>query len=97
MGDCHLYHDEIRISVRDPQKTEVWVFLRGEGDCPFQCCGWRHKAFPASVTSMDILTMWGNGEQNPLDWPRQDPPPTVLNYTPDFDAIEAQMLNRTLN
>lgn len=97
MGDCHLYHDEIRISVRDPKKTEIWVHIRGEGDCPFQCIGWRYKAFPADVKAVDILKMWENGEHSPLEWPRLNPPPTVLNYTPDWDAIEAEIKARTIN
>lgn len=97
MGDCHLYHDEIRINVADPTKTKVWVYLRGEGDCPFQCIGWRYKEFPASVTSMDVLDLWSKGQENPLDWPRMDPPPTVPNYTPDWDAIERDIKSRTIN
>lgn len=92
MGDCYLHHDEIRLSVRDPEKTEVWVYIRGEGDCPFQCIGWRYKAYPAAVTAVDILQMWDRGELNPMEWPRMDPPPTVPNYTPDWDALEAQAL-----
>jgi hypothetical protein len=97
MGDCHLYHDEIRINVSDPKVTKVWVYLRGEGDCPFQVVGWRYKEFPSSVMAHDILTMWANGDQNPLDWPRMDPPPTVPNYSPDWDAIEMQIRSRTIN
>jgi hypothetical protein len=92
MGDCHLFHDEIRVSVRQPDITEVWVFIRGEGDCPFQCIGWRYKAFPSSMTTLDIMTLWSKDELNPLDWPRMDPPPTEPNYTPDWDAIEAEAL-----
>jgi hypothetical protein len=94
MGDCTLFHDEIRFSVRDPEKTEVWVYLRGEGDCPFQCIGWRYKAFPPSVKPMDILVSWSVGDYDPLDWERKDPPPTELNYNPDWDAIEADILAR---
>lgn len=92
MGDCHLYHDEIRINVSDPTVTKCWVYLRGEGDCPFQVVGWHYKEFPASVLSVDILTMWQNGEENPMSWPRMDPPPTVPNYSPDWDAIEAEAM-----
>lgn len=93
MGDCHLHHDEIRISVRDPEITDVWVYIRGEGDCPFQAVGWRFKSFPAAVTATDILQMWDRGELNVMEWPRMDPPPTVPNYNPDWDAIEAGILD----
>lgn len=92
MGDCHLFHDEIRVSVRRPDITEVWVYLRGEGDCAFQMVGWRYKAFPSTVTTEEIFAMWSKNEINPMEWPRMDPPPTELNYTPDWDAIEAQAL-----
>lgn len=92
MGDCHIFHDEIRISTRSPDVTEVWVYLRGEGDCPFQCVGWRYKAFPLSASVADILTMWSKDELGPISWPRMDPPPTVPNYNPDWDAIEAGIL-----
>lgn len=88
MGDCHLYHDEIRINVADPNVTKCWIYLRGEGDCPFQCVGWHYNEFPASVTSQDILCSWADGKINPISWPRMDPPPTVPNYTPDWDGIE---------
>lgn len=94
MGDCHIFYDEIRISLRQPDLTETWVYIRGEGDCPFQCVGWRYKAFPRLVTAADVMTMWQNGDESPLDWPRMDPPPTVLNYTPDWDAIEADIVAR---
>jgi len=97
MGDCYLFHDEIRFSVRHPDITEVWVYIRGEGDCPFQCIGWRYKAFPSSVKTHEILTMWSNGDENPLEWPRMDPPPTVPNYTPDWDAIMAEVEARMTN
>lgn len=92
MGDCTLFYDEIRFSVRDPDKTEMWVFIRGEGDCPFQALGWHYKAFPPTFTTMDILLRWMNNEEEPATWERRDPLPTVKNYTPDWDAIEADLL-----
>lgn len=94
MGDCTLVHDEVRISVRDPEKTELWVYLRGVGDCPYQCIGWRYKAFPPTANCIDVIAMYASGEENPLDWERKDPPPTVLNYSPDWDAIEADLLEK---
>lgn len=88
MGNCLLHFDEIRVSTRNPDVTEAWVYVRGEGDCPFQVIGWRYKAFPLNVTVLEILTQWASDEINPLDWPRMDPPPTEPNYTPDWDKIE---------
>ena len=100
MGDCHLFHDEIRISVRDPEKTELWVYIRGEGDCPFQCLGWHYKAFPSTVTSLEVLQRWAEGLEDPLYWERRNPPQTELNYElPDLEALEAALglRNRTIN
>lgn len=94
MGDCSVFYDEIRFSVRDPDKTEMWVFIRGEGDCPFQALGWHYKTFPSSVTTMQILAQWAAGAEDPLKWERRDPPPTEPNYNPDWDAIEADLKAR---
>lgn len=97
MGDCHIYQDEIRVSLRDTSKLEMWVLLRGEGDCPFQVLGWRYKAFKMPTTVFDVFQMIGEDRENPIEWERRDPLPTVLNYTPDWDILEAQILSRTLN
>jgi hypothetical protein len=95
MGDCHLFHDEIRISVRDPEKTELWVYIRGEGDCPFQCLGWHYKAFPSTITSHEVLQRWAEGLENPLGWERQNPPQTELNYElPDYETLIEEMIKK---
>lgn len=89
MGDCHTYYDEIRISVRDPELTECWIFVRGVGDCPFQFLGWHYKAFPSSLTSLDVLRLWIEGKEDPILWERKDPPATVPNiYPPSLKEIE---------
>lgn len=97
MGDCAVFYDEIRFSVRNPDITEMWVFVRGEGDCPFQVLGWHYKAFPSSVTTIEILTAWLAGDENPMTWMRRDPPPTLHNYEPDFEALETMIRNRAVN
>lgn len=93
MGDCHLFHDEIRISVREPGKTEMWVYIRGEGDCPIQCLGWWYKAFPLPITAADVLQRWTDGVENPLNWERRNPPQTELNYEmPDYEKLLEDMI-----
>lgn len=94
MGDCATFYDEIRFSVRRPDLTEMWVFIRGEGDCPHQLLGWHYKAFPSTMTTMDILKSWLDGGEDPMLWPRMDPPPTVKNYEPDLEALEALLVKR---
>lgn len=76
MGACHTYYDEIRFNVFDPDVTHVYVFIRGEGDCPFPVHGWHHKAFPATMTTLDIHNLLWNGE-DPVLWQRADPPKVV--------------------
>lgn len=72
MGACHTYFDELRFDVRDPEETHVYVFVRGEGDCPFFIHGWHHKAFPAVMTTLEIQSLLWNGE-DPLLWERANP------------------------
>lgn len=95
MGDCAVFYDEIRVSVRDPERLEIWVYIRGQGDCPFQALGWHYQAFPASVTTQDFLNQWAKGDHDPLMWPRQNPPETVPNFEPpSLDQIEAAIRGR---
>jgi len=67
-----MTYDEIRIDVRDPQLTHVYVFcsLPEMGHVP---TGWRHKAFPAKFSSLDILTLWAKGKEDPLKWDMGSP------------------------
>lgn len=94
MGNCATYYDEIRFSVRKPDTTEMWVYIRGEGDCPHLLLGWHYKAFPSTMTTLDILQAWLSGGDDPMMWPRMDPPPTVKNYDPDFEALETMIRER---
>lgn len=90
MGDCSLFYDEIRLDVRQTGTTTLYVFIRGEGDCPFQVLGWHAKGFPSSMTSIEILERWGKGEEDPMLWPRRNPPETTLNYElPDLESMLA--------
>lgn len=74
MSDCHVYYDELRFDVRDPEMTEVYVFIRTEGDCPHMLMGWHYKAFPASQTTQDIFAAMWDGKENPMMWPLKAPP-----------------------
>lgn len=88
MGNCALFFDEFRSIVSDPEHNHIYIFIRGEGDCPFQVLGWHYKAFPATVTTMDVLRLWTHGEEDPLRWERKNPPPTVPNWEmPDLSEL----------
>jgi hypothetical protein len=83
MGTCHTFYDELRFDVRDPHQTHVYVYIRAEGDCPHMIQGWHHKAFPASMSTMDIMQSLWKDDIDPLSWPLQAPPSTARNETLD--------------
>jgi hypothetical protein len=72
MGKATAFYEELRFDTRDPETTHVYVFIRGEGDCPFFVHGWHHKAFPATVNTLEIQTLLWNGEDM-LTWEREAP------------------------
>lgn len=74
MGKCSTFYDELRFDTRDPDVTHVYMFIRAEGDCPFWCYGWHHKAFPSSVTTPEIITKLWEGD-DPVTWDREPPRP----------------------
>lgn len=95
MGNATFFYDELRFDTRDPDVTHVYVFLRGEGDCPHFVHGWHHKAFPCSVTTLEIQTQLWNGETNPLTWEREVPgaqPLVNLFNGQEFVTVRAQEL-----
>ncbi len=79
MANTPVSYDEIRIDVRDPELTHAYVYVRDmDGSFPI-VRGWHHKAFPASMSTLDIMNAWAEGKENPLMWPRNAPP---ANPTP---------------
>jgi hypothetical protein len=74
MGKCSVSYDEIRIDVRDPEITKVWVYISMEGDCPHQIQGWHHRCFPARFNMVQIIEGFGTKDGDPVMWPRQAPP-----------------------
>lgn len=75
VGRCTITYDEIRFDVRQPDLTDVYVFVSGEGDCPMQALGWHHKAFSGRHTTRDIhALLFTSDEYDPVTWPRRSPP-----------------------
>jgi hypothetical protein len=96
MGNCTVFHDELRFLVTDPDALHVYVFLRAEGDCPFMVNGWHYKEFPASVTTFDVLKMMGDGSEKPINWERQAPGPVCTDsiFSPnEYVPVLAKELN----
>jgi hypothetical protein len=77
MGNCTVFHDELRFDVRDPEVTHVYCFIRGEGDCPFMVHGWHHKAFPKAFTTQELFNMIWAGQESPITWEREAPVPML--------------------
>ena len=73
MANTSVFFDEVRINVADPQLTHVYVLVRTEGDAPHMVGGWYYRAYPASITSEEIIkTMW-NEDGGVLYWARKAP------------------------
>lgn len=77
MGDCRTFYDEVRFDVRNPDVTHVYVFIRGEGDCPYFVQGWHHKEFPASLPTLEIHALIFQFGDDPVLWERAEPPRTA--------------------
>jgi hypothetical protein len=76
MANCLYNIDEIRFDVRDPEWTNVYVYLETNGsDCPFMVQGWHHKAYPHTMTTDAIhAKLRSTEEDDPVLWPRRAPP-----------------------
>lgn len=69
MANTGIAYQEVRINVRDPQLTHVYVFVEiVSGEYMHMVEGWRHKVFPAAMSMQDILKAWAEGKEDPLLW-----------------------------
>lgn len=76
MADTLVAFQEIRIDVRDPELTQVYVFIENTSNDGCNWIeGWHHKTFPARMTSVEILGSWE--EDSPLLWAMKAPPNTA--------------------
>lgn len=75
MAEAGVFYDEIRIDVRDPDATHVYVYCRIVGDFTQRLTGWHYKSFPPTVPSVKILRdhMFKGGETDPLMWEMKTP------------------------
>lgn len=70
---------EVRFDVRDEHTTHCYVRIEPHsGDVPHMVLGWHHKAFPASMTTLDIHRQMAEGD-NPMMWERLSPPETLAS------------------
>lgn len=74
MANTLIAYQEIRIDVRDPELTQVYVFIENlSNDGMMGVQGWHHKTYPASMSSLAILQSWSDGKEDPLFWPLNAP------------------------
>lgn len=74
MANTVISYDEIRMDVRDENFTHVYVWITNVSkDGMFGVEGWHHKAFPASMSTFDIMKAWFDGKEDPLLWEFKDP------------------------
>lgn len=61
VGKCSTAIREIRFVIAD-ERTEAFVFVEAEGDCPHMIAGWHREEFPAALPVTAILEQWiGSG------------------------------------
>lgn len=66
--------DELRMDVRDPNVTHVYVYLTATGDSPHFVQGWHHKTYPANLNTLEVhKLLWSSSEHDPLLWERLAP------------------------
>ena len=69
MANSPISIDIIQFDVRNPDLTEVYVFLTDiEGDAPYMH-GWKHKSYPAKFSTLEIHGMLFTADaHNPFLW-----------------------------
>ena len=68
MANTGIAFQEVRINVRDPDLTHVYVLIEVvSGEYMAMVEGWRHKVFPARMNIQEIMQAWADGD-DPLMW-----------------------------
>lgn len=74
MANTLIAYQEVRMDVRDPEITHVYVYIENlSKDGMLGVEGWHYKAFPARMSMLDILQAWNAGTEDPLMWPLNAP------------------------
>jgi hypothetical protein len=71
MSDAGYLFKWLMVDTSDEQVTHVYVLLEATGDCPIGTQGWHYKAFPARVSTVEILQKW---IADVVLWPLHAPP-----------------------
>jgi hypothetical protein len=95
MGNCSVFHDEMRFDVRNPEFTTVYVLLRCEGDCPHMVHGWHRKDFAKEIPMDELFNRIWTGHETPMTWERGNPQPVnapVLFHPHQFAPVQIEQL-----
>lgn len=93
MSDSHYDITELRFVFR-PDATHVYAYAQPLDDCPIGIQGWHHKAFPTSMSTIDILQAWAQGEETPILWPIEMPMAAVPEDNLRFNFGDEVRLTR---
>lgn len=75
MADGKYNVIEIRLNVADAERTDVYVRLEADQNCPHMVHGWHYKAYPARLTTLEVHALLGStDDHNPVMWERKAPP-----------------------
>lgn len=74
MADTVIHYQQIRMDVRDPQVTHVYVLVENMSRDGFPVGGWYTKSFPARMSTLEIMQAWADGKEEPIMWARGRPP-----------------------
>lgn len=72
MANTIIEYKELRIVI-EPELTQAYVYIDARNDVPLGVQGWHHKTFPMSMSTLDIVTAWAEGKENPLMWSLKAP------------------------
>jgi hypothetical protein len=67
MANASYTYKEVRFTGLDGELTHCFVWITAQGDAPIGVQGWHHKAFPPSVSLVDIAKNFG--KDDPILWP----------------------------
>lgn len=74
MANTDVSFQELRFNVRNPEYTDVYVFIEITGGEYMGCVqGWHYKRFPADIPTSDIFQSIFSNEENALSWPFKKP------------------------
>lgn len=73
MANTKIAYQEIRFDVRDEQITHVYILVENLSRDGFPIGGWYYKAFPARMSTLDIMQSWADGKEDPIMWAKKAP------------------------